>query len=314
MTTPVEIVVGNQALTPTEILVATLAAWHPAIDVYVDGTTDVNAIGSQWRVYGIVDGVATRIAEGVFNTSTPTAGQRVLSAVPGIAGTTFELRALRPGGPTTGVLRAAIVGWDPEAQTATAADSDFSVHSIPSSTTETLFATVPWHPRFSASASAAASVNLGLTSWKVYAEVTGFVFDIPIAQGAYPPGQTGAQQVTFGGGGAASWKLKGAGPGGAAANVTGSLVAYSPAGASGSSVNFQTDVFISTLDPVTEHPIRVFTLSATPNEPANLIVSVNGTIYVQPTDYTIVGTTLTWLDVAFPMAVNDRIVAYYEKP
>ena len=41
---------------------------------------------------------------------------------------------------------------------------------------------------------------------------------------------------------------------------------------------------------------------------------INGVEYLKDTDYTISGTTLTWLDVPFVLSAGDVLKAVYEKP
>jgi hypothetical protein len=57
----------------------------------------------------------------------------------------------------------------------------------------------------------------------------------------------------------------------------------------------------------------VFTLSDTPASLATFSMYVNGIIYDDVTDYTISGTTLTWLDTGFVLEAGDKILARYIK-
>lgn len=50
----------------------------------------------------------------------------------------------------------------------------------------------------------------------------------------------------------------------------------------------------------------LFTLPFTPNDPALVLVVVNGATYVPTVYFTVSGTTLTWLNV-FPLRITDTI-------
>jgi hypothetical protein len=56
----------------------------------------------------------------------------------------------------------------------------------------------------------------------------------------------------------------------------------------------------------------VFVLSETFALNGMATVTVNGVRYAQGTNYTISGTTLTWLDTPFTLEVGDCIIALYE--
>ncbi len=55
----------------------------------------------------------------------------------------------------------------------------------------------------------------------------------------------------------------------------------------------------------------VFNLSVAPQDADSLRVSVNGLIYESGVDYTLAGTTLTWLDALFDLGPTDKLAARY---
>jgi hypothetical protein len=55
----------------------------------------------------------------------------------------------------------------------------------------------------------------------------------------------------------------------------------------------------------------VFTLSFTPAQPSQVDFLVNEAKFVNGSDYTVVGTTLTWLDVEFTLDPGDKAEAIY---
>jgi hypothetical protein len=55
----------------------------------------------------------------------------------------------------------------------------------------------------------------------------------------------------------------------------------------------------------------VFTLSFTPAQPAQVDLFVNKTKFVNGADYTVAGTTLTWLDVEFTLDPGDLVETTY---
>ena len=55
----------------------------------------------------------------------------------------------------------------------------------------------------------------------------------------------------------------------------------------------------------------VFVLSTVPTSLTSLSVYVNGVLYLLGTDFTVVGATLTWLNVDFVMSAGDIVVAHY---
>lgn len=58
--------------------------------------------------------------------------------------------------------------------------------------------------------------------------------------------------------------------------------------------------------PVVANNQTVFTLPFSPNDPALVLVVVNGATYVPPDYFTVSGTTLTWLN-RFPLRTTDTI-------
>ena len=75
-------------------------------------------------------------------------------------------------------------------------------------------------------------------------------------------------------------------------------------GSGGGSSTIQEDIFAPA------NLQTVFTLSQTWSG-GFAIVFVNGIEYVLGSDFTIVGTTLTWLDVPFTLALSDRLAVDY---
>lgn len=55
----------------------------------------------------------------------------------------------------------------------------------------------------------------------------------------------------------------------------------------------------------------LFTLSSIPAVPAAVLFFVNGQKQTYTTNYTVVGTTLTWLNVGFSMSAGDEVAAFY---
>lgn len=213
-----EIVVGSQVLTGAEVLIATLAVWHPFVDVYVDGSADPALVGSQWNVYAVANGTRTRLASGTFTAPNPRDGQRVLAKVPGL-GATIELRAFTPHRGSVGPLTAAIVGWDPGTSTPNASDSASSTASQ-NPGPETLFATIPWHPNVAALVQAPSLAKGSL--WRIKAVIPGLTSEIPIAAGTYLD-VLPSREVCSGEGGAVSWRLYVSAPAGPTGPMTGAL-------------------------------------------------------------------------------------------
>lgn len=57
----------------------------------------------------------------------------------------------------------------------------------------------------------------------------------------------------------------------------------------------------------------VFALSTTPLDASAVLFYVNGVLYENGAEYTVSGTTLTWLDTLFTLGPTDGAQAYYEK-
>lgn len=55
----------------------------------------------------------------------------------------------------------------------------------------------------------------------------------------------------------------------------------------------------------------IFTLSSTPTDSDSVQMFVNGVIYDDTADYTVSGTTVTWLDAKFTMDTGDKILIRY---
>jgi len=68
----------------------------------------------------------------------------------------------------------------------------------------------------------------------------------------------------------------------------------------------KTDEFVATAGQT------VFTLTLLPNDPANVVLAVNGFVYTNDVDFTIVGNIVTWLAVDFALGVGDQIRVDYE--
>ena len=66
------------------------------------------------------------------------------------------------------------------------------------------------------------------------------------------------------------------------------------------------DEFIATLGQVT------FILTQAPLDSVSLTVTVNGVTYDDTSDYTVSGTTVTWLNTLFSMDVGDQVLIRYK--
>lgn len=55
----------------------------------------------------------------------------------------------------------------------------------------------------------------------------------------------------------------------------------------------------------------VFTLRFTPLDLDTVTVRVNGVLYDDVADWTVLATTLTWLDTPFALAAGDSVIARY---
>lgn len=146
---------GALNLTGNPALIATLSAWHPFVDVYVDKSTDPNLMGSRWIVKAVstTGGHTTRttVTQGIvtFNDA-PNSGQRVIGKYPVPPCDSIELWAAAPNAssPTVAALRGAICGWDPASAVAEASTTAHSA-GLASGTPETALGTVAWNPSVS---------------------------------------------------------------------------------------------------------------------------------------------------------------------
>ena len=65
---------------------------------------------------------------------------------------------------------------------------------------------------------------------------------------------------------------------------------------------------------VVQNGETVFTIAASPVDPADVRMLVNGIAYSQATRFTVGGAgnqTVTWLDVGFTLAIADTIIIVY---
>lgn len=68
----------------------------------------------------------------------------------------------------------------------------------------------------------------------------------------------------------------------------------------------QTDQFTATSKQT------VFSLSDTPVDPDDVELTVNGIEYANGSDFSVSGTTVTWLDVLFTLSAGDCIIIDYD--
>lgn len=80
------------------------------------------------------------------------------------------------------------------------------------------------------------------------------------------------------------------------------LVGYTPVGGSGT---FDKDEFTPTLGQVS------FILSRAPTDDESVVVTINGIETDDVTDWTVSGTTLTWLDTEYSLDSNDKLIVRY---
>lgn len=66
------------------------------------------------------------------------------------------------------------------------------------------------------------------------------------------------------------------------------------------------DEFVPTLGQVT------FILSAAPLDPNSFSLHINGVVYDDGLDFTVSGTTLTWLNTPFSLDATDKLLARYQ--
>lgn len=89
------------------------------------------------------------------------------------------------------------------------------------------------------------------------------------------------------------------------APTTGIVISGSGGGGPGID-DWQTDFYISVASQT------IFSLSTTPSDAADVKMRVNGITYKNGTDYTVVGTTLTWLNVPFTLDAGDEVEIFYD--
>ena len=226
MSTPLEIASGSSVISTAEVLIGTLAAWHPRVDVYVDPVGDPLALGTLWRVYACDGATKTLLQEGTFTGDALSESQRVLSIVGG--GTTIELRALTKGPDTIAAIKGAIVGWDPAFAAAPLAPQDAQTHTItgPAFTT---FGTLPaWRPAIDVLVDATAAPNaVGASTWEAVANIAGFAPCVIAAELLQSVKQTVLQGVQAG---CQTWTVRARTSDADAPGVTAAIVGYSTGG------------------------------------------------------------------------------------
>jgi hypothetical protein len=82
---------------------------------------------------------------------------------------------------------------------------------------------------------------------------------------------------------------------------------FAPAGGGGDTTQVETFFAVNNGE-------TVFTIAATPVDPADVRMLVNGVAYSQATRFTVGGAgnqTVTWLDVEFQIAIADTIIIVY---
>jgi hypothetical protein len=85
------------------------------------------------------------------------------------------------------------------------------------------------------------------------------------------------------------------------------VILYGPTtgGGGGGTVNYYQDEFTATSSQST------FALSRTPSDNQSVFFVVNGVIYDDQHDYTISGSTVTWLNTLFFMQAGDDVIIKY---
>jgi len=213
-------------VTSVETLVATLTAWHPYVDVYVDPNGDALAAGTEWLLYA-VDGTSkgALLAQGVMGTDP----QRVMAKVPG-RGLTIALYAYTKGASTGADLKVALVGWDPRFQTAVVAnEGNQGTHNLTNARV-TLATLSQWYPLVSAIANVSADLGgVGKSQWEIVANFAGMA-PIIVAAGKLTEAQASPQGLGTVEGGCESWTLQAFTNGPNVANAVGTLFGYAPAG------------------------------------------------------------------------------------
>jgi len=229
MTIPIDVEVGASALGAAEVTIATLAAFAPKIDVYVDATADPLLLDSVWTVYAVpgAGGTATPLASATLRNIG--AGLRLLAGVDG-AGDTVVLKARSVRGVTAAVT-AALIGWDPNAQTTNVTDKLSAVlgGGVASGVVNQVVATgLAWHPSVDAFVSIAPASVAG-SRWAIRAVIAGFSAPVEVGQAIYVGG--GNQKIVSVEGGASSWEIVVSTPQGAIGASAASIVGRSRAGA-----------------------------------------------------------------------------------
>lgn len=228
-TTPLEVVTGTSALASTETVLATLTAWHPLADAYVDAITSPLFDGATFRIYGVVGGNRLLLATRTYAGYAPGAGARIFEAVPIPLGMTVELAAVSIHG-TTPPVQVAIVGWDINAQTTNAADAVAVVTTL-SPGGETPLASLPWHPAVALAVTG--SPQAEGSTFRIRAVLPGFATSPQVAEGPYLDeiGAMTAQAL----GGAASWVVTGQAGTTSTGAIQVSAQGTSPGGSAGAS-------------------------------------------------------------------------------
>ena len=270
MSTPLEIVSGSSVISTSEVLIATLTAWHPNVDVYVDPVGDPLALGTMWRVYACKGGTKTLLAEAQFTGDSLSETQRVLS-IAGF-GTTIELRASTQGRATTSLIKGAIVGWDPAFASTPDTDADSQTHVVTGPAWTTFGTLAAWHPEISLQVDATAGpAAVFASTWEAVANIAGFNPCV-VAAGLL----TSTKQTVLRGvrGGCTSWSIRGR-TNEANATVTAAVVGYSPGGdaAGGGGV-----ASVTGSDPITStggaNPVIGFTPASSVNFNAHKAVNL----------------------------------------
>ena len=72
-------------------------------------------------------------------------------------------------------------------------------------------------------------------------------------------------------------------------------------------------LFIEDEFTVTSNGQTTFTLSQTPDTQGPFVLLVNSAAYAEGTDFTVVGTLVTWLDTDFTLQIGDHVVVVYRE-
>ncbi len=226
-----EIVVETVLLTGTPTIAATLTAWHPYVDVYIDSSNDPVLIGSQWDVYGVSgaagDETRVRLASQLVSSAS---GQRIIAKLPGI-GTRIQLEAFSANGPSDPSsyqpIHAAIVGWDPTVDDSTPiTDEDGSVILSPG--VDTVIGSIAWRPSVDVLVDADDTADESLFS--IRAVLAGFTSHVPVVAVAWTSSLLG-KVVCRAEGGCTSWKLYGTSPKRVTAALSAAIFGHATVGA-----------------------------------------------------------------------------------